>query len=64
MEPRKVENPVESHGEAPPSPPRPEEKRRRFRIVKLEERIAPSNGDYWKTHNKNCTVYTCYACSF
>ena len=62
MEPRKVENPVESHDEAPSSPPRQEERKRRFRIVKLEERIAPYHGDYWKTHNKNCTAFTCAYC--
>jgi hypothetical protein len=31
--------------------PRPEEKLKRFRLVKLEERIAPSKGG---THNHTC----------
>ena len=35
---------MEPHREKPKAPkPRPEEKQKRFRIVKLEERIAPSN---------------------
>jgi hypothetical protein len=33
---------------------RPEEKKRRFRIVKLEERIAPNGGH--DTHNPHCGV--------
>jgi hypothetical protein len=44
MEPRVSEQPVESRGEGPTSPPRPAERKRRFRIVKLEERIAPGGG--------------------
>jgi hypothetical protein len=40
MEPHREE----PHREAPKAPaPRPKEKPRRFRIVKLEERIAPCN---------------------
>ena len=41
MEPRESEKPVESRGEEQTSPPRPSERKRRFQIVKLEERIAP-----------------------
>jgi len=41
MEPRQPEKPVESRGEDQPSPPRQPGSKRRFRIVKLEERIAP-----------------------
>jgi hypothetical protein len=52
MEPRSLEKPVESRGEAPSSPPRQEEKKRRFRIIKLEERIAPGNQ---KTNGGKCT---------
>jgi hypothetical protein len=44
MEPRKTEKPVESRGEDQTLPPRQEEKKRRFRIIKLEERIAPGKG--------------------
>ena len=43
MEPRKFEKPLESRGEGPTSPPRQQESKRRFQIVRLEERIAPSH---------------------
>jgi hypothetical protein len=49
MEPRKIETPVLSRSEGQTSPPRPPERKRRFQIVKLEERIAPASG----THSKN-----------
>jgi hypothetical protein len=42
MEPRKIEKPVESRGEGQTAPPRPPQRKRRFQIVKLEERIAPA----------------------
>jgi hypothetical protein len=45
MEPRKLETPVESRGEGQSSPPRQPERKRRFQIVKLEERIAPGGGN-------------------
>jgi hypothetical protein len=51
MEPREPEKPLESRGEGQTSPPRPEERKRRFRIVKLEERIAPNSHNT----NGNCT---------
>ena len=41
MEPLKSEKPVESRGESLTSLPRKGERKRRFQIVKLEERIAP-----------------------
>jgi hypothetical protein len=41
MEPRKTEKPVESRREGQTSPTRQPERKRRFQIVKLEERIAP-----------------------
>jgi hypothetical protein len=41
MEPRQFEKSAESRGEVQASPPRPQERKRRFQIVKLEERIAP-----------------------
>ena len=44
MEPRKIETPVQSSGEGQTSPPRQPERKRRFQIVKLEERIAPCGG--------------------
>jgi hypothetical protein len=45
MEPRKLDKSVESGGEGQTAPPRNEERKRRFQIIKLEERIAPGNGD-------------------
>jgi len=44
MEPCKIETPVESRSEGQTSPPRQPERKRRFQLVKLEERIAPSGG--------------------
>jgi hypothetical protein len=44
MEPRKIEKPVESRGEGQTAPPRQTERKRRFQIVQLEERIAPNKG--------------------
>jgi hypothetical protein len=41
MEPRKTEKPEECRGEGQTAPPRPAERKRRFQLVKLEERIAP-----------------------
>jgi hypothetical protein len=41
MEPRQIEKPVESRDGGQTSPPQPPERKRRFQIVKLEERIAP-----------------------
>ena len=43
MEPRKSEEPLASAGEGRTSPPA-KEKKRRFQIIKLEERIAPGGG--------------------
>jgi hypothetical protein len=45
MEPRKIETPVESRGEGQTSPPRHPERKRRFQLVKLEDRIAPGGGN-------------------
>jgi hypothetical protein len=57
MEPRREEVP-----KAPP--PGAEQKPKRFRIVKLEERIAPSNGGtHGHCRTNTCGGYfTCYAC--
>jgi hypothetical protein len=41
MEPRKIETPVQPRGEGQTSPPRQPERKRRFQLIKLEERIAP-----------------------
>ena len=49
--------------------PRPEEKKRRFRLVKLEERIAPTliggslnsgTSGPGPTHQTVCTLVTCH----
>ena len=52
---------MEPHREEPKAPkPRPEEKQKRFRIVKLEERIAPGGPKTSNHHcTTNCTNYTC-----
>jgi hypothetical protein len=44
MEPRKIETPVQSRGEGQTATPRPSERKRRFQLIKLEERIAPGGG--------------------
>ena len=44
MEPRQSEKSVESRGEGLASPTRQPERKRRFQIIKLEERIAPGGG--------------------
>ena len=63
MEPRQFEKSAESRGEVPTSPSRQPERKRRFQIVKLEERIAPGGGggnhsiDYQcgrTVHQKTC----------
>jgi len=50
LEPQKSDKSVEPRGEDQTSPPRQPERKRRFLIVKLEERIAPGRGGH--THNK------------
>src|SRR5207302_9856347 len=44
MEPRQSEKSLESRSEVPTSASRQPERKRRFQIVKLEERIAPGKG--------------------
>jgi hypothetical protein len=51
MEPQKTTNPWEP-GRESQRPPRQPERKRRFQIVKLEERIAPGGGS-----TKNCTQH-------
>ena len=52
---------MEPHREKPNDPKRcPQQKRKRFRVVKLEERIAPGKGN---SVGKNCATHTCF-CSF
>jgi hypothetical protein len=61
MEPRPSGKPVESRGGGPPAPPRPSERRRRFQIVKLEERIAPApgkgHGSHYREHSNGNGCY-------
>jgi hypothetical protein len=57
MEPRKTEKPVESRGDGQPSPPRQPQRKRRFQLLKLEERVAPcGNGScsYYCNHTHHC----------
>ena len=57
MEPRLFEKSVESHGGVQISPARQPERKRRFQIVKLEERIAPGGGggpDSVASHPLHC----------
>jgi hypothetical protein len=44
MEPRQFEESLGSRGEGQASPTRQPDRKRRFRIIKLEERIAPGGG--------------------
>ena len=44
MEPRQSEKSMESRDEGQASPTRHPERKRRFQIIKLEERIAPHQG--------------------
>jgi len=61
MEPRKSETPVESHCKDETSRPRQPERKRRFQIIKLEERIAP--GHNTGTSHKAASCHSgCIAC--
>jgi len=63
MEPRKIETPVESRGEAQTAPPRQPERKRRFQIIKLEERVAPCGGHHGQgqcTGNPCNNSHKCY----
>ena len=58
MEPRKIETPVQSQAEGQTSPPRQRERKRRFQLIKLEERIAPAGGQ--GSHgNHGCKTNNC-----
>jgi hypothetical protein len=60
MEPRKSEKPLESGGRRQAAPARPHKPKRRFQMIKLEERIAPSGG-HGKTKGEggSCECPTC-----
>jgi hypothetical protein len=49
MEPRQFEKSFESSGNDTTSPPCSEERKRRFQIVKLEQRISPGGGNHLNT---------------
>jgi hypothetical protein len=51
MEPRREESKTPM--------PRPEEKQKRFRLIRLEERIAPSKGG---KGTNNCPTANLYSC--
>jgi len=59
MEPRKIETPVEVRIEGQTSPPRQAERKRRFQIVKLEERIAPGLGSVSHVNKNGHIQMTC-----
>jgi hypothetical protein len=61
MVPRKTEKPVEPPGEEQTSPSRQPERKRRFQLIKLEERIAPSHGGGGNTHGHTCACFTQHA---
>jgi hypothetical protein len=57
MEPHEIETAVKSSDEGQASPPRQSETKRRFQIVKLEERIAPGGN---KNTNNGCGHGQCF----
>jgi len=59
MQPRQSEKSVEPRGEGKTSPTRQPERKRRFQIVKLEERIAPGGGgsNAYCGHSRNIHCY-------
>jgi hypothetical protein len=59
MEPHNVPKHLETCGEGNTSLPSQQEKRRRFQLVKLEERIAPSKGGAG-TNNGCVLTGTCF----
>ena len=63
MEPRQSEKLVESQGEEQSSPPRPPDRKCRFQIIKLEERVAPCGGHHGQgqcTGNPCNNSHKCY----
>jgi hypothetical protein len=60
MEPRKSEKPVESGGKGQTTSSRPEKRKRRFQVIKLEERIAPGGG-HGHGSNGTCGGH-CFTC--
>jgi hypothetical protein len=62
MEPRQIETPVQSRGEAQTAPPRQPERKRRFQIIKLEERIAPVQGGKGTLNCRDTSAVAICAC--
>jgi hypothetical protein len=63
MEPHKSDKAVESDGQGQPAPCRPDKRKRRFKVIKLEERIAPGGG-HGNGSNATCgNAFTCHACA-
>jgi hypothetical protein len=55
MEPRKIKSPVQPRDEGQPAQPRQSGvRKRRFQIVKLEERIAPGGGNRTDRKESHC----------
>jgi hypothetical protein len=65
MEPRKIERPIKSRGEGRTSGqtslPRQLERKRRFQIIKLEERIAPGCDNHKGSNHYACNT-RCFNC--
>jgi hypothetical protein len=59
MEPRQTETPVQSRGRGPSAPPRPPQRKRRFQLIKLEERIAPGLGSVSHVNKNGHVQMTC-----
>jgi hypothetical protein len=51
MQPRKIAKAAQAQSEGQTSPPRQPERKRRFQIIKLEERIAPGANN---SHGRPC----------
>jgi hypothetical protein len=60
MEPRQSEKSLESRSEISTSASRQPERKRRFQIVKLEERIAPGGSHGHGQSNKFTCAHYCF----
>jgi hypothetical protein len=61
MEPRQMEEPEDTRGEGQPAPPHPPERKRRFQVIKLEERIAPFKGGWGQSgQHSRCGNNGCF----
>jgi hypothetical protein len=64
VKPRNIDKSFESHGEGQTPQPRQAERKRRFQIVKLEERIAPGGGSGNRSNQTCGNGYTCHCTHF